>query len=250
VPAPSRHPALSGLIALLVCAVLVCTVLRVHAQTPAGNAGVPATVSVRPPTTAEIERAAREHRMPSDAELERIAIPSTPQLDGTRPTAPLDLEKLARQLQDAQASLARAATDTAPRLQIFVTLAMPEPSLRALIAQAARANAVLVLRGAKNGSLRQTLEAARTLIGTQPVAWQIDPPAFARYQIRAAPTFILTRAGAQPAACTEGVCLANHDFAKVTGDVSLDYALEAIARGAPHFAADVEALLTPLRRRP
>ncbi|MBL0292028.1 MAG: type-F conjugative transfer system pilin assembly protein TrbC [Betaproteobacteria bacterium] len=188
--------------------------------------------------------------MPTDAELERIAIPSTPQLDGTGPTAPLDLEQLARQLQDAQAKLARAANDTAPRLQIFVTLAMPEPSLRALIAQAARANAVLVLRGAKNGSLRQTLEAARTLIGTQPVAWQIDPPAFARYQISAAPTFVLTRAGAQPAACAAGVCLADHDFAKVTGDVSLDYALEAIARGAPHFAADAEALLTPLRRRP
>ncbi|MBK6603825.1 MAG: type-F conjugative transfer system pilin assembly protein TrbC [Betaproteobacteria bacterium] len=238
------------MIALLACAVLACMVLRAHAQTPAGNAGVPATVSVRPPTDAEIERAAREHRMPTDAELERIAIPSTPKLDGTGPTAPLDLEQLARQLQDAQAKFARAANDTAPRLQIFVTLAMPEPSLRALIAQAARANAVLVLRGAKNGSLRQTLEAARTLIGTQPVAWQIDPPAFARYQISAAPAFVLTRAGAQPTACTEGVCLADHDFAKVTGDVSLDYALEAIARGAPHFAADAEALLTPLRRRP
>ncbi len=229
---------------------LACTVPRAHAQTPAGNAGVPATISGRPPTDAEIERAAREHRMPTDAELERIAIPSTPKLEGTGPTAPLDLEQLARQLQDAQATLARAATDTAPRLQIFVTLAMSEPSLRALIAQAARANAALVLRGAKNGSLRQTLEAARTLIGTQPVAWQIDPPAFARYQISAAPAFVLTRAGAQTAACAAGVCLADDDFVKVTGDVSLDYALEAIARGAPRFAADAEAFLTPLRRRP
>jgi conjugal transfer pilus assembly protein TrbC len=238
------------LIGLLVCAVLACTVLRAHAQTPERNAGAPATISGRPPTDAEIERAAREHRMPTDAELERIAIPSTPKLDGTGPTAPLDPEKLARQWHDAQARLARAANDTAPRLQIFVTLAMPEPSLRALIAQAARAKAVVVLRGAKNGSLRQTLEAARNLIGAQPVAWQIDPPAFARYQISAAPAFVLTRAGAQPAACTEGVCLANQDFAKVTGDVSLEYALEAIARGAPHFAAEAEVLLTPLRRRP
>ncbi len=249
-PVPSRPRAIGGLIALLACAVLTCMVLPAYAQSPTGNASLPATVSVRPPTDTEIERAAREHRMPTDAELERIAIPSTPKLDGSGPTAPLDLEQLARQLQDAQAKFAQAANDTAPRLKIFVTLAMPEPSLRALIAQAARANAVLVLRGAKNGSLRQTLEAARTLIGTQPVAWQIDPPAFARYQISAAPAFVLTRASAQPTACAEGVCLADHDFAKVTGDVSLDYALEAIARGAPHFAADAEALLTPLRRRP
>ena len=73
-------------------------------------------------------------------------------------------------------------TTASPRLQIFVTLAMPEASLAALIAQAVPAHAVLVLRGAKNGSIRQTLDAARKLIGTQPVAWQIDPPAFARYQ--------------------------------------------------------------------
>ena len=42
----------------------------------------------------------------------------------------------------------------------------------------------------------------------------------------------------------------DHDFAKVTGDVSLDYALETIIRGAPTFAADAEVLLTQLRRRP
>ena len=60
-------------------------------------------------------------------------------------------------------------------------------------------------------------------------------------RITAAPTFVLTRAGAAPTACADDVCLADHDFAKVTGDVSLDYALEAIARGAPTFAADAEA---------
>ncbi len=205
---------------------------------------------MRQPTDAEIERAAREHRMPTDAELERMPIPSTPKLDGTGPTAPLDIEKLARQIQSPKAAFERDANNAAPRLQIFVTLAMPEASLSALIAQAARANAVLVLRGAKNGSVRQTLEAARKLIGTQAVAWQIDPPAFARYQINAAPTFVLTRTGTQPRACGDDVCLADHDFAKLTGDVSIDYALEAIARGAPTFAVDAEAILGQLRRRP
>jgi conjugal transfer pilus assembly protein TrbC len=211
---------------------------------------VPATPSVRQPTAAEIDRAAREHRMPTDAELERVPIPSTPKLDATGPNAPLDIEKLARQIQDPQAALERDANNTSPRLQIFVTLAMPEASLAALIAQAVRARAVLVLRGAKNGSIRQTLDAARKLIGTQPVAWQIDPPAFARYQITAAPAFVLTRTGAVPSACGDEVCLADHDFAKVTGDVSLDYALEAVTRGAPAFAADAENLLTQVRRRP
>jgi conjugal transfer pilus assembly protein TrbC len=229
-------------------ALLACAVTSVHAQSPASNA--PGTVSVRQPTDAEIERAAREHRMPTDAELERLPITSTPKLDVVGKPAPLDIEHLARQLQDPQAAFERDANNAAPRLQIFVTLAMPEVSLAALIAQAARAHAVLVLRGAKNGSVRQTLDAARTLIGTQLVAWQIDPPAFARYTITAAPTFVLTRVGAAPAACGTDVCIAEGDFAKVTGDVSLDYALEAIARGAPTFAAEADVLLSTLRRRP
>ena len=212
--------------------------------------GVPATVSVRQPTAAEVEQAAREHRMPTDAELERVPIPSTPNLDALGKPAPVDLEAIARRYPSQQGAVAPDANNTSSRLQIFVTLAMPEASLAALIDQAARAHALLVLRGAKNGSIRQTLDAALKLIGTQPVAWQIDPPAFARYHVIAAPTFVLAKAGAQPSACGDEVCLADRDFAKVTGDVSLDYALEAIARGAPAFAADAEALLTQLRRRP
>jgi conjugal transfer pilus assembly protein TrbC len=241
---------MGGWIARSACAVLACTVLGAYAQPSERNPGLPATVSVRPPTEAEVERAAREHRMPTDAELERVPMPSTPNLDAVGKPAAVDIEAIARRYQNPQGAIAPDANAASPRLQIFVTLAMPEASLAALIAQAVRAHAVLVLRGAKNASIRQTLDAARKFIGTQPVAWQIDPPAFARYQVTAAPTFVLTRATARPSACADEVCLADHDFAKVTGDVSLDYALEAIARGAPALAADAEAILGQLRHRP
>jgi len=237
------------LIARFACALLVCMLLPAYAQSPERTPNLPATLSVRPPTEAEVERAAREHRMPTDAELERVPIPSTPNLDAVGKPMSVDVEAIARRYPNPQGAVAPDAKDASPRLQIFVTLAMPEASLSALIAQAAQAHAVLVLRGAKNGSIRQTLDAARKLIGTQPVAWQIDPPAFARYHVTAAPTFVLAKAGAQPSACGDEVCFADHDFAKVTGDVSLDYALEAIARGAPAFAADAEALLVQVRRR-
>jgi len=230
-------------------ALIACAVSAVLAQSPA-SAVSPETPSVRQPTDAEIERAAREHRMPTDAELDRVPIPSTPKIDAKSKPAPIDVESLARQFQDPRAGFVGDANNAPPRLQIFVTLAMPEASLRALIAQAVRANAVLVLRGAKNGSVRQTLNAARTLIGTQSVAWQIDPPAFARYGVTAAPTFVLIKAGAQPNACGNDVCVAEADFAKVSGDVSLDYALEAITRGAPYLAVDAETLLTRLRAGP
>jgi len=111
-------------------AVLACAVLPVHAQSPERNAGIPATVSVRQPTAAEIERAAREHRMPTDAELERVPIPSTPKLNVTGPTAPLDIERLARQIQDPQATFERGANDTAPRLQIQLSTDKPNHVIR------------------------------------------------------------------------------------------------------------------------
>jgi conjugal transfer pilus assembly protein TrbC len=231
-------------------ALIACAATAVHAQAPAIPIVPPATPSMRQPTNAEIEHAAREHRMPTDAELDRVPIPSTPKVGGLAKPAPIDVERLARQYQDPRDGFVGDANNASPHLQIFVTLAMPEASLRALIDQAVRANAVLVLRGAKNGSVRQTLDAVRTLIGTQGVAWQIDPPAFARYHVTTAPTFVLTKAGAERNACGNDVCIAERDFAKVSGDVSLDYALEAIARGAPNVAADAEVLLSRLRARP
>jgi conjugal transfer pilus assembly protein TrbC len=81
--------------------------------------------SVREPTAAEIERAAREHRMPTDAELERVPIPSTPNVDALGKPAPVDVEAIARRYQSQQAALAPDANAASPRLQIFVTLAMP-----------------------------------------------------------------------------------------------------------------------------
>ena len=69
--------------------------------------------------------------MPTDTELERVPIPSTPKLNVVGKPAPLDIEKLARQIQDPQAAFERDANNTAPRLQIFVTLGMPEASLSA-----------------------------------------------------------------------------------------------------------------------
>ena len=230
---------MAGLIALLACAVLCgtgCT--RSHRER---NAGVPATVSVRHPTAAEIERAAREHRMPTDAELERVPIPSTPKLDVTGPTAPLDLEE-ARPPDPGPASRVRARRE---RHHAAPADLRDAGDARGVALRPHRRGGACECRCWCCAAPRTDPYARRwrrhaSSSARKPVAWQIDPPAFARYRITAAPTFVLTRTGAVPAACADDVCLADHDFAKVTGDVSLDYALEAIVRGAPTFAADAE----------
>ena len=119
-----------------------------------------------------------------------------------------------------------------------------------MLDQASRTGATLVLRGLKAQSLRETLAAVRPLIEAHPVAWVIDPEAFARYQVTLAPTFVLTLNEASKetdqAPCGSA-CATPTSFVSVVGDVSLHYALDAIAR--QHLAAvpTVTALLKRLR---
>ncbi len=116
-----------------------------------------------------------------------------------------------------------------PKLYAFVSFSLPAQSLKRLSDDAARAGAMLVLRGYVNGdSIRSTTRALHALIGEAGrSAWQIDPPAFERYAIESAPTYVLARhANNDP-----------QDFVSVSGDVSLAYALERIAHERPAYAA-------------
>jgi conjugal transfer pilus assembly protein TrbC len=129
---------------------------------------------------------------------------------------------------------------------------MPQASLQLLTDQAARAGAVLVLRGLKAQSMRQTVAVVQELIGTRRVAWVIDPEAFTRFAVRQAPTFVLTLTDAANDAhgsCRAG-CATPASFVSVTGDVSLDYALETIQRRQPQAAPRAEPLLKRLRASP
>ena len=148
---------------------------------------------------------------------------------------------------------AGAASGAAPTpLRIFITLDMPRASLQLLTDQAARAGAVLVLRGLKSQSMRQTVAVVQELIGKRRVAWVIDPEAFTRFAVRQAPTFVLTLNDAANDAqrgCNAG-CATPASFVSVAGDVSLDYALETIQRRQPEAAPRAEPLLKRLRASP
>jgi conjugal transfer pilus assembly protein TrbC len=120
-----------------------------------------------------------------------------------------------------------------------------------------------VLRGLKAQSMRQTLAAVGELIETRRVSWVIDPDAFTRFQVSAAPTFVLTLAdeplpgtvgfGSVPelprcsgTGCAEPTAQAN--FLSVSGDVSLDYALDAMLRASPEAAPRASTILQRLRK--
>jgi conjugal transfer pilus assembly protein TrbC len=190
------------------------------------------------------------------------AIPRIAPDAATPPAAgSIDIAAMARQ-GTALTTPPPAATGTSV-LRIFITLDMPRGSLQRLVDQAARSGATLVLRGLKAQSMRQTLAAVGELIETRRVSWVIDPDAFTRFQVSAAPTFVLTLAdepmpgtpgfGSVPELprCAGTGCAAptaQANFLSVSGDVSLDYALDAMLRASPEATPRASTILQRLRK--
>jgi len=204
----------------------------------------------RQPTDAEVEAAKKKYRMPSAGELDRAAASQSPvNVDAIpQPKGHVDVEGLARAYEaNRRAFEGRGLATDQPALLVFVTLAMPEATLRLLIDQAARSHALLVLRGLQNASIRQTAARVQQLIGQAAVEFQIDPQAFDRFGVNTAPTFVLVKPGAALSNCSVGACVAPDAFASIAGDVTIDYALQAIAQRAPRFKPDVELFLQRLR---
>lgn len=135
--------------------------------------------------------------------------------------------------------------DVAPGgLSVFVSLSMPRASLLRLISDAEATGTTLVLRGMVERSISKTAIAIQKLIGKRQVAWTIDPDAFRRFDVQAVPVFVLTRAGAQSLGCSDDQCLPADGYARLAGDVSIEYALDTIDRLQPDFHAEVGKVRT------
>lgn len=166
-------------------------------------------------------------------------VQSSPQV--VMPTAGADPLALAERYREAQGT--RGKAETGPDLLVFVSFAMPGASLERLAADAARADAVLVFRGPKDNSLRKTLQAFEPLArrGAKAI---LHPEAFSRHRVEAVPVYLLGRAGGcdDATSCTDGL--------RVTGDASLDFVLERMARTDHPLAGAAEARLARLRGKP
>jgi conjugal transfer pilus assembly protein TrbC len=86
------------------------------------------------------------------------------------------------------------------------------------------------------------------LLGQRRAGWVIDPEAFDRYGVEAAPTFLVTLSEDAPP-CSATFCTIPRAFVSVSGDVSLDYALEDMARRHLGAAAVAGPYLAKLRLR-
>lgn len=225
------------------------------------------------PSAQVLEQRARslDLRLPAEAELQRAApvlpdvdaLPALPALPpGTPPGSPPDLEDLARHFERMQAGSlpgparrGAAADPAASGLLVLVSLSMPVASLEALVADAERAGALLVLRGVQASSLRATRARLQQLVGQRQVAWRIDPMLFRTLQVQAVPTYVLLDPdSAVPAPCptaddTAGQCRPPA-HTRVAGDVTMQRALQAMADGGgPGVAPRATAVLRRLQER-
>lgn len=202
-------------------------------------------------TREDMDRAARQHRMPTPEELKRVPLPSVrpDALPAPNPAvvAP-DLSSLARGFREqVDQSVADSPLKLGPGLLVFVSFSLPEPTLDRLIDQAARVGGTLILRGFIDGSMQTTALKVRQLIGARKVGFQIDPQMFDKYGIAVAPTFVVVN-GTDAEACKGKSCSKSDAFAAVAGDVSVDYALDYIAKQSTALRPAASKLLARYRQ--
>ena len=110
---------------------------------------------------------------------------------------------------------------------------MPPQSLKTLVRDTAAAGGVTVLRGFPGGSAKQLTKMLTAMgqSGEQLSALGIDPRLFRAFDIKAAPSFVM--ASSDFTLCDGFDCkgaVPPHD--RMTGNVSVEYALETFAGGA------------------
>lgn len=154
-----------------------------------------------------------------------------------------------KQQQHAQAVLDRLLAESRSPAQaaaapepivplVFVSFSMPDSSLKQLLRDAGKIGAQLVLNGLIEDDVKTTSQRLLAIQGIDPNADKlpdgmdktevagmgIDPTLFERLDIRHVPAFVLPLEPVR--ACAEGEGCPVFRHIRISGDVSLDYALE------------------------
>ena len=113
-----------------------------------------------------------------------------------------------------------------PNLYIFVSFSMGEKALLNLAHEAKQFNAILVLRGFKDGSYVNTAQSLQNMIIKTGQGVIIDPELYTLFNITAVPTFVL----AKPFSLQSQTRIQTPIHDKLQGHVSVHYALEVFAK--------------------
>lgn len=195
---------------------------------------------------------------PPQAATQPAAGPAAPAAKDPRQEATARLMALLRQYGAQDALPPQALRGS---LFVAVSFSMPPETLRRLIQQTTAAGGSVILRGL-DGSPVKTRERIVRIVGEpvqaqrnqgqpgapelalpaslQAMSIRVSPRMFERFDIREVPAFVLVSPAGSHDDCKAPDCAAWRDFVSVHGDVSLAYAMDAIARMKPAYRAPAE----------
>lgn len=177
-----------------------------------------------------------------------IARPSLPNVDALpKAAAPApDLGQMAEQYKRMTGRQPEPdSPPSKPDLMVFVSFSMPVAALASIVNQAERAKATLVFRGLEGDSLKKMTQRVATLIGTRSVSAVIHPPAFQQFSVTEVPALVIAQKGAGDV-LSDG-CAKADTFVKLSGDVTIDYALDYIERASAEWAAIARSFRLSMR---
>lgn len=204
----------------------------------------------RLPSDGELEKAQKKLRIPSATDVERQPIPPMPNMEalGAGPSGKIDVGSLASKMEQMGVG-ENPLPAIQPQLYVFISLSMPKHSLERILDVAERTGAVVVLRGMKERSLRKTFAAVQELIGQRQVGVGLNPQLFQRFGVTSVPAIVLAKPEALAAECQQNKCVDPKSYAKLTGDVSIDYGLDLIERQAPTLRNESRFFLAKFKGR-
>jgi len=134
---------------------------------------------------------------------------------------------------------------------VFVSTSMPDITLKRLLVQASRIKGSLILPGLVEGDMGKTKQKIMQLLEADAMGntqidggLSIDPTLFERFDITQVPSFIVTNTPAER--CSKNGCPST-DYARLSGDTTIEYALETIAREAPAMRDSAQTILERLK---
>lgn len=124
------------------------------------------------------------------------------------------------------------------RLLIFISSSMPKRAITNLMQQSSAVGAVFVVRGLINDSYVNTYRYFYNLKGENMVGIMLNPTLFKALQIDTVPTFALYQSEQD---LMKTACNVAPKYTKVSGEVSVHYALEQLSRSTNADLAQIAA---------
>lgn len=209
--------------------------------------------SLQMPSDAQIRAQMAKQQQDASAVLAQKVVPvkpgtlkaDVPVIKAPPPVRTQSLDEVMQQYAEAKKGpqIKRGASD----LIIFVSFSMPKEVLTELARQARASGAVMVVRGFKDGSLMETKRAALE-VNRAGAPWEIHPELFKAFKVKTVPTFVVANAEAE--SVLDDGCSPEASYSSVSGDISVDVALDTIRRRAqPAIAKMAENRIAMIRAR-